>query len=71
VRSDRDPAQIAALREQIRERYERQGSPYYATARLWDDGIIDPLATRDTVGLALSVCANAPLAEPRRPVVRM
>jgi 3-methylcrotonyl-CoA carboxylase beta subunit len=71
VRSDRDPAEIAALREQIRERYEQQGSPYYATARLWDDGIIDPRATRDTVGLALSVCANAPLAEPRRPVVRM
>jgi 3-methylcrotonyl-CoA carboxylase beta subunit len=71
VRSDRDPAEIAVLREQIRERYERQGSPYYATARLWDDGIIDPRATRDTVGLALSVCANAPLAAPRRPVVRM
>ncbi|HEV7807504.1 MAG TPA: carboxyl transferase domain-containing protein [Solirubrobacteraceae bacterium] len=71
VRSDRDPVELAALREQIRERYERQGSPYYATARLWDDGIIDPLATRDTVGLALSVCANAPLAEPRRPVLRM
>ncbi len=71
VRSDRDPAEIDALREQIRARYEQQGSPYHATARLWDDGIIDPLATRDTLGLALSVCANAPLAEPRRPVLRM
>ncbi|MDX6679315.1 MAG: 3-methylcrotonyl-CoA carboxylase beta subunit, partial [Solirubrobacteraceae bacterium] len=71
VRSDRDPAEIEALREQIRERYEQQGSPYHATARLWDDGIIDPLATRDTLGLALSVCANAPLGELRRPVLRM
>jgi len=71
VRSDRDPAEIEALREQTRARYEAQGHPYYATARLWDDGVIDPRATRDTVGLALSVCANAPLGELRRPVLRM
>ena len=71
VRSDRDPAEIDALRDEIRARYDQQGSPYYATARLWDDGVIDPLATRDTLGLALSVCANAPLGEPRRPVLRM
>jgi 3-methylcrotonyl-CoA carboxylase beta subunit len=71
VRSDRDPAEIEALRERTRARYEAQGHPYHATARLWDDGIIDPLATRDTVGLALSICANAPLGELRRPVLRM
>jgi 3-methylcrotonyl-CoA carboxylase beta subunit len=71
VRSDRDPDEIEALRERTRARYEAQGHPYYATARLWDDGVIDPLATRDIVGLALSVCANAPLAELRRPVLRM
>jgi 3-methylcrotonyl-CoA carboxylase beta subunit len=45
----------------IRRQYEEQGHPYYATARLWDDGVIDPLDTRDALGLALSVCANAPM----------
>jgi len=56
---------------QLREQYERQGSPYYATARLWDDGVIDPLDTRRVVGLALGACANAPLAERVAPVFRM
>ncbi len=71
VASDRDPAEIAALRERTRAQYETQGHPYYATARLWDDGVIDPLATRDTIGLALSACANAPLGPLLRPVLRM
>jgi 3-methylcrotonyl-CoA carboxylase beta subunit len=61
------PETGAALREQ----YERQGHPYYATARLWDDGVIDPRDTRRVVGLALSACANAPLAERAAPVFRM
>ncbi|HZV75530.1 MAG TPA: carboxyl transferase domain-containing protein [Conexibacter sp.] len=56
---------------QLREQYEAQGHPYYATARLWDDGVIDPLDTRRVVGLALGACANAPLAERRAPVFRM
>jgi 3-methylcrotonyl-CoA carboxylase beta subunit len=56
---------------QLREQYERQGHPYYATARLWDDGVIDPLDTRRVVGLALGACANAPLAERAVPVFRM
>ena len=56
---------------QIREQYETQGHPYYASARLWDDGVIHPTRTRDVLGLALSVCANAPLAERRKPVFRM
>jgi 3-methylcrotonyl-CoA carboxylase beta subunit len=55
----------------IREQYERQGSPYYSTARLWDDGIIDPLDTRRALGLALSVCANAPVEPVRYGVFRM
>jgi 3-methylcrotonyl-CoA carboxylase beta subunit len=55
----------------IRQQYEEQGNPYYATARLWDDGIIDPLDTRAAVGLALSVCANAPLQPVRYGVFRM
>jgi 3-methylcrotonyl-CoA carboxylase beta subunit len=45
----------------LRDQYERQGQPYYATARLWDDGVIDPRDTRDVLGLALSACAGAPL----------
>ncbi|HEY7967138.1 MAG TPA: carboxyl transferase domain-containing protein [Solirubrobacteraceae bacterium] len=61
----------AAFEDELRERYERQGSPYYATARLWDDGIIDPLQTRDVLGLALAACANAPLGEVGYGVFRM
>jgi 3-methylcrotonyl-CoA carboxylase beta subunit len=55
----------------IRQQYEEQGHPYYATARMWDDGIIDPLDTRATLGLALSVCANAPLEPVSYGVFRM
>ncbi len=71
VASDRSAQELEALRERTRAQYETQGHPYHATARLWDDGIIDPLATRDTIGLALSACANAPLGELQRPVLRM
>jgi 3-methylcrotonyl-CoA carboxylase beta subunit len=59
------------LGDSLREQYERQGSPYYSTARLWDDGVIDPLDTRTVLGLALGACANAPLAERAAPVFRM
>jgi 3-methylcrotonyl-CoA carboxylase beta subunit len=59
------------LGAELREQYERQGSPYYSTARLWDDGVIDPLDTRTVLGLALGACANAPLADPAAPVYRM
>ncbi|HET6551455.1 MAG TPA: carboxyl transferase domain-containing protein, partial [Solirubrobacter sp.] len=55
----------------LREQYERQGHPYYATARLWDDGVIDPRDTRDVLGLALSAAANAPLADVGYGVFRM
>ncbi|MDQ6934488.1 MAG: methylcrotonoyl-CoA carboxylase [Actinomycetota bacterium] len=55
----------------ILEQYEHQGSPYYSTARLWDDGIIDPLDTRRVLGMGLSVCAHAPIPEPRYGVFRM
>ncbi len=60
-----------AFRAPIREQYEQQGNPYYSTARLWDDGIIDPADTRTVVGLALSVCANAPLEDVSYGVFRM
>ena len=55
----------------IRERYEAQGSAYYSTARLWDDGIIAPLDTRTVLALALSACSNAPLADPAYGIFRM
>ncbi|GLF93581.1 carboxyl transferase domain-containing protein [Streptomyces yaizuensis] len=60
-----------AFKAPIRERYEEQGSAYYATARLWDDGVIDPLETRQVLGLALTACANAPLGEGGFGVFRM
>ncbi len=53
------------------DKYEREGSPYYSTARLWDDGIIDPAATRDTLALAMSASYNAPLAPVKFGVFRM
>jgi 3-methylcrotonyl-CoA carboxylase beta subunit len=60
-----------AFKAPIKARYEEEGSPYYATARLWDDGVIDPVQTRDVLGLALGVARNAPIAEPRFGVFRM
>jgi 3-methylcrotonyl-CoA carboxylase beta subunit len=59
------------FRAPIRERYEDEGNAYYSTARLWDDGIIDPLETRTVLGLALAVCANAPLEDVAYGVFRM
>jgi 3-methylcrotonyl-CoA carboxylase beta subunit len=60
-----------AFKEPIREQYEAQGNPYYATARLWDDGILDPVETRTALGLALAACANAPLEDVGYGVFRM
>jgi 3-methylcrotonyl-CoA carboxylase beta subunit len=60
-----------AFKTPIREQYEHQGHPYYATARLWDDGVIDPLDTRMVLGLGLSACANAPLGTAGYGVFRM
>src|SRR5262252_3817114 len=58
--------QEEAFKAPIREQYERQGHPYYATARIWDDGIIDPADTRTVLGLALAAGQNAPPPEPTR-----
>jgi 3-methylcrotonyl-CoA carboxylase beta subunit len=71
VGREQDPDKIEARKREIRAQYETQGHPYYASARLWDDGVIEPTSTRDVLGLALSVCSNAPLAERRKPVFRM
>jgi 3-methylcrotonyl-CoA carboxylase beta subunit len=61
----------AAFKAPIREQYESQGSPWYATARLWDDGIIDPADTRRVLGLGLSAAMNAPIERGRFGVFRM
>ena len=55
----------------IREQYEREGHPYYATARLWDDGVIQPSDTRRVLALGLSAALNAPIADTRFGVFRM
>jgi 3-methylcrotonyl-CoA carboxylase beta subunit len=60
-----------AAKAPVRERYEAEGNPLYATARLWDDGIILPSETRDVLGLALGVCLNAPVQETKFGVWRM
>ena len=60
-----------AFKTPIREQYETQGHPYYATARLWDDGIIDPADTRMVLGLGISAALNAPIAPTRFGVFRM
>src|SRR5690606_32620509 len=66
-----DPERRAAEAERIRAQYEEQGNPYYSTARLWDDGVIDPVDTRTVLGLALSAAANAPLGPVGYGVFRM
>jgi len=55
----------------IRLKYELEGNPYYSTARLWDDGIIDPLDTRRVLALGLSAALNAPIPDTRFGVFRM
>ncbi|HET9677516.1 MAG TPA: carboxyl transferase domain-containing protein, partial [Solirubrobacterales bacterium] len=56
---------------ELRDQYEHQGRPFYSTARLWDDGVIDPRDTRRVLSQALDACANASLDEPSAPVYRM
>jgi 3-methylcrotonyl-CoA carboxylase beta subunit/propionyl-CoA carboxylase len=59
------------IRRPILEKYEHEGSPYYSTARLWDDGILDPVRTRDALALAISATFNAPIPSPKYGVFRM
>jgi len=65
------PAAREASMAPILEKYETEGSPYYATARLWDDGILDPLETRDALALGLAAALNAPIPETTYGVFRM
>nr|WP_277986129.1 carboxyl transferase domain-containing protein [Nocardioides zhouii] len=72
VRTDlEDDAAVEAFKAPIREQYETQGSPYYASARLWDDGIIDPADTRRVLGMALAATSYPPIPEPRYGIFRM
>lgn len=64
-------AEAEAFKAPIRDQYERQGSPYYSTARLWDDGVIDPIDTRRVLGMGLAVAAKVPTPEPSYGVFRM
>ncbi|HUF24901.1 MAG TPA: carboxyl transferase domain-containing protein [Vicinamibacterales bacterium] len=61
----------AALRQPILDKYDTEGSPYYSTARLWDDGILDPAATREALALGISAAFNAPIPPPKFGVFRM
>jgi 3-methylcrotonyl-CoA carboxylase beta subunit len=66
------PQEAEAFKAPIRQRYEDEGNPWHATARLWDDGIIDPAQTRDVLGLAFAACLNGPIPErPQFGVFRM
>ncbi len=65
------PDEEQALRQPILDKYDHEGSPYYSTARLWDDGILDPVETRQALALGLSAACHAPISEPRFGVFRM
>lgn len=71
VRGEMTPEQEEQFKAPIREQYESQGNPYYSTARLWDDGVIDPADTRTVLGLALSVMGQAPVEPVSYGVFRM
>ncbi len=60
-----------AFKAPIRDQYDAQGSPYYSTARLWDDGVIDPVETRRVLGMGLAAAAHAPIPEPSYGIFRM
>jgi 3-methylcrotonyl-CoA carboxylase beta subunit len=63
--------ELNAIEKQIRDQYGEQSDPYYATSRLWDDGIIEPEQTRDVLGLCLSIVTRIPKAGPQTPIYRM
>jgi 3-methylcrotonyl-CoA carboxylase beta subunit/propionyl-CoA carboxylase len=65
------PEEERAIRDPILAKYDREGSPYYSTARIWDDGILDPAQTRHALALGLSAAFNAPIPEARFGIFRM
>jgi 3-methylcrotonyl-CoA carboxylase beta subunit len=66
-----DETKLAVIKREVEQQYEEEASPYFATARLWDDGIIDPRQTRQVVGLALATTLNAPIAATDYGVLRI
>lgn len=71
IKPDLSEAEILGIKKPILEKYDEEGSPYYSTARLWDDGIISPVETRKHLALGLSAVYNAPIPETRFGVFRM
>jgi len=65
------PEEENSIRQPILDKYEHEGSPYYSTARIWDDGILDPPETRRALALGLSMAYNAPIPNPSFGVFRM
>jgi 3-methylcrotonyl-CoA carboxylase beta subunit len=63
--------EIAAIREPVLADYRRQSSAYYATSEVWDDGVLDPVDTRNALGIAISASLNAPIESPNYGVFRM
>jgi len=71
VKADASAKEVADLRKKILAKYQAESSAYYSTARLWDDGIIDPASTRDVLGLAIAASLNAPIEDTKFGVFRM
>ena len=72
IRREVDPyLEIAAIREPILEEYRRQSSAYYSTSEIWDDGILDPVDTRNALAISISAALNAPIDRPHYGVFRM
>jgi 3-methylcrotonyl-CoA carboxylase beta subunit len=67
---EQDPASIERVRDATLQAYLHQTDAYYSTSELWDDGILDPVDTRNALGVALAACANAPMGEPGYGVFR-
>jgi acetyl-CoA carboxylase carboxyltransferase component len=65
------PEEVVEFERPTREKYEQEGNPYYSTARLWDDGVLDPAETRTALGLAISASYNAPIEDTEFGVFRM
>tara|TARA_B100000953_G_scaffold6408_1_gene5722 strand:- start:412 stop:714 length:303 start_codon:yes stop_codon:yes gene_type:complete len=65
------PEELEELQKQIKEKYEKEGHPYYASARLWDDGVIRPIETRNIIIQALQAVNTKPIEEMKFPVFRM
>jgi acetyl-CoA carboxylase carboxyltransferase component len=63
--------ELDIIEQQISGKYEKEGSPWYSTSRLWDDGIIDPVETRDILALAIETARNAPIQKPKYGIFRM